>query len=291
MKIRWFGLAFVFLSVCLLSFALQKSGSHAKQDDLTPLEELHDINQLEDLERKEELLEKYIRENPAGPRLFTAYRYLFTTLRHIDPSKGSALADKILADRQNSEAKSLRHTAYSYKFRALKDLQDAEHIRALGAHILEMETDPAILALAAVFDKAHRLKLYERAIAAKEKDDSELFPSLSGLYQEYASALRHDDQNEKAVEAMFKAIELVQNEIAAYEVFPEEDSKRKWAKRLRSGLPHLYLRMAGMLAKVGERGKGLEYLVKAEEMWGEIPPQLHPSFEQIRGELSAMLQG
>ncbi|MDA2927189.1 hypothetical protein MYX78_08150 [Acidobacteria bacterium AH-259-G07] len=134
MNIRWLAVAFVFLSVCLTCFALQKSGSHAKQDDLTPLEDLSEINKLQDLERKKELLEKYIRENPAGPRLSTAYRYLFTTLRHIDPSKGSALADKILADPQNSEAKSLRRTVYSYKFRPLKDLQDAEHIRALGAH-------------------------------------------------------------------------------------------------------------------------------------------------------------
>ena len=72
-----------------------------------PLEELHDINQLEDLERKEELLEKYIRENPAGPRLFTAYRYLFTTLRHSDPSKGSC-GSPILDLHENSRTRSPR---------------------------------------------------------------------------------------------------------------------------------------------------------------------------------------
>ncbi len=112
-------------------------------------------------------LEQFIHDYPNYPELDVAYMSLLMALSSptvADPPKVLAVADVVLAKFPANV--SMRTTAYRMKLTVLRREAD---IRALAQKLLDAETDPGILRMAAQMDEADSVKLLEKALAERAK--------------------------------------------------------------------------------------------------------------------------
>jgi hypothetical protein len=266
MKAFWLSVAVALIMVSPAAVAFQET----KVEDAVAKERaekqkrLQEINKVQDDVQKKELLEKFIQENTDRVVLEPAYTSLLRTFRNLDPNKTIELADQILA-KQLPARNTLRKNAYMYKLAAYQKQKNEEAINAVGLQILKTETDPVLLHESADIYKAGAAKLYEKAVAERQRlNEPDLYPSLSHLHVDLANELSRLGQHDRALESMSRATELTQKEIADIEALPEKDLKRNGLENLRGELGRNYQSMARILAETADAGRGLDYLVKAE---------------------------
>ena len=282
------------LTVTLLFLALpalpQAPAPQAKQEDPAAKEKeesrkrLAEIDKVQDTAKRRELLEKYIQENPKASNLDSAYSSLLSTLYGVDPARAVSLADEILARPRDPKA-FLWKNAYMYKFLALQ-----KQISDLGGKILETELDSWVLQRAADFDKEHSQKLFEKAIAEREKDSKkDSYPTVEELRFAYARKLSELGKKDKAVKEASRAIDLDLARVADVEALPKEDPKRRGLEEMRQRLAPNYRELASLLADTGEPQKALETLARADELIGSSgrAREMRPSIEETRARIYA----
>lgn len=100
-----------------------------------------------------------------------------------------------------------------------------------------------------------------------------------------ANELSRVGQRDKAQANMSKAIEITQKEITEAETLPEKDPQRGQIKFLRQELGSNYHSMARILSDTEQASKGLDYLIKAEDLLDPAAIDQRSAIEETRGSL------
>ncbi len=233
--------------------------------------QLAEIAKERDAKRRAAALEVFIREHPNSPALTSAYSSLLSALVTANKSKALKLTDEILAKYTDPKA-SIRNTAYSMKFYLLENLKKNDELDKLGLKLLESENDPALLQLAAQYDKANSVKLLEKAMAERRKDASATAPPLiEDLQWSLAQSLKSEGRKDEALRLSLEAIDAAQKRIAETEALPQDNPQRGSLNLMRRSLLSRYQALSGMLAEAGLYQRALEYLdLSAEDSGGNV---------------------
>ena len=225
------------------------------------------LREEKDVDKRVAALENFVRENPAFPRLETAYSRLLSTAgaSKTNHEKALALAEEALQKFGKPEA-SVRVVATQTKYRALRELKRDDAIKKFSNTLLESEASPSILSAAAEEDEANAVRLLEKAIAERsKKEDKTAAPTLDNLRWDYAEALNDAGRKEEGVKLMQEVLEETRTAIADLEALPKDDPKRARERRLQSALGFRYEMLGRTFEKNGDYDKALEYVGMAEK--------------------------
>jgi hypothetical protein len=283
----------VYVTVTLFSLVVAscaRQPAPQAQEDAAALEKKEsekrfaDIGKVQDEIKRRELLEKYIREYPKASNIDRAYSSLLAVLYKADVARAITLADEILA-RPRDPKSSVWKNAYTYKFLALQ-----KQISELGNKILEAERDPGVLRNAAGFDRDHSSKLFEKAIAERQKNSnkgSDPDPFLDELHLAFSRKLSELGEKDEALKEASLGIEIARARVTEMEALPKEDPERRRLVGLKEGLAYSYKDLASLYFESGEPQEGLEALVQAEKLAGASSRALRPSLEETRAKIQA----
>jgi tetratricopeptide (TPR) repeat protein len=215
-------------------------------------------------------LQQFITDNPDFPRLENVYSNLvmFAGRDTANAERALAIADQVLAKypAPNSTA---RRSALTSKLMTLQRLKRDDEIKALCARLLDTETNVSVLQAAARYDRANGVKLLEKAIAERRKNESATAaPTLDDLRWSYADALEAAGRKEEAKKLSEELMAESTKAIAELEALPRTDPKRSRLSMLRMTLTQRYTTMSTQATSAGQLDKALEYIDLAEQASG-----------------------
>jgi hypothetical protein len=158
------------------------------------------------------LLEQFIRDHPDYPKLDKVYSLLLRTLSENE--RALVFADELLKRFPSPQAAG-HYNAYAIKFNSLRTRENPKEIHELAQKILRKEIMPEILLLAANADPSNELKLIEKAIAERRKNQPMEFVnfSLEDLQMSYAESLLRNEQQEKAIKLVMDLVNTDKDKI------------------------------------------------------------------------------
>lgn len=230
-------------------------------------------------------LEAFIRDNPGSPMLSTAYSGLLATLRISDIDKAGKVAEDLLA-RYPDPNSPIRRTAYSSKFSILRVQKKTGEIHVLAQRILDEESDPAILVNAATMDQELAAKLFEKAIAERQKDENAVRPpTMDDIRWQYGQSLISAGRKDEGLKLAQSVLDAAAKDIAATEALPADDPQRRRAELLRRTLSSRSQTLSATLAAAGDYQKAIEYLDLSAPKDPMSALESRPSIEMRRAEI------
>lgn len=209
-------------------------------------------------------LEQFIRNNPEYPNLSSAYSSLLMALARSNVKKALTLSDEVLARYSDPNA-AVRYTAYSVKFMVLGP-KKKDQVSKLGLKILETETSPALLRMAAESDLEHSLKLYEKAMQERAKNPSPTAqPTMVNLRWDYALRLERAGLKDEALKNALEVIEAAKKNIAELEALPKGDPKRRTLDSLHETMTGRFETLADLYSDLKDYQQALDCLDLAEQ--------------------------
>jgi tetratricopeptide (TPR) repeat protein len=216
--------------------------------------------QEKDPARRVAALEAIIRDNPGSSMLPVAYSSLLSALSISDREKAEKFADELLAKFPDPKSP-IRRSAYSYKFVSLRSQKKTEELHALATKLLETESEPSLLILAATADKELSVPLFEKAIAERGKNpNATAAPTAEDLRWQYGQALIGSGRKEEGLKMSQEVLEASLKSLEAAEALPPGAAERRVAASRRRTMMTRYQSLSRILAQAGDHPKALEYL-------------------------------
>jgi tetratricopeptide (TPR) repeat protein len=232
-------------------------------------------------------LQQFIKENSDYPRLEAAYSTLLSyasTLKN-DPATTHAIADEALTRFPNPSSPA-RAAAIRAKLAAYRNAKDNTAASAFGLKLLETETSPSLLEVAALFDKVNGPKLFEKAIAERAKDtDTMAAPRLDVLRWEYAQILIGVGRRDEALKLALEVVDETKKSLADLDALPNEDARQQRRAVLQSILRSRCTSVAAMLSTAGQYQRALDYIQFAEEGAPDLARESVSDYEAVRARI------